>query len=654
MTPPPAPPPPPPPGPPPSPPPGSTHPVGAVPLASGETRFLVWAPAATRVRVQLATPEQRTADLVPVGGGYHRGDVARCGPGDRYRFVLDDGPALADPASRSQPEGVHGPSEIVDLGAYRWGDAGYRPRPLWQHVIYEIHVGAFTEGGTFDSAIAELDDLVALGVTAVEPMPVAQFPGRRNWGYDGAFPFAVQDSYGGPHALQRFVDACHRRGLAVVLDVVYNHLGPEGSVLSDYGPYQTDRYRTPWGAAINFDGPCSDEVRAYFLQNARQWFADFHVDALRLDAVHGIVDRTATPFLVDLARTSAGLEEQLLRPCALIAESADNDPRTLVPAHCGGLGMDAQWNDDFHHALHAALTGERAGYYADFGRVEDLARAMDEGFVYQGEYSLHRRRRHGAPSGGIEPERFVLFAQNHDHVGNRPRGERLAALVDGDRLRLAAALLMLAPGVPLLFMGEEYAETAPFPYFVDHEDPGLLAAVRRGRAAEMAVELGGEPPDPSAEATFRSAVLRRHLRREGGHRRHWALHRALIALRAEHPALARSTRTQASAQATGPLLQLLRRHPLGTVVALFNVGGERSGTLLPEPPGGGGSWRRLLDSTAEEVGGTGGGPLPAECPGSAALRLAPWAFCAYGAGSTGVAPDAPATGVVARRPGTDG
>ena len=635
-----------------------TYAVGAVPLGSGGTRFVVWAPEATRVRVQLVTPEPRLSDLVPVGGGYHLAEVAGCGPGDRYRFVLDDGPALADPASRSQPEGVHGPSEVVDLGAHRWSDAGYRPRPLWQHVMYELHVGTFTEGGTFDSAIEELDDLVGLGVTAVEPMPVAQFPGRRNWGYDGAFPFAVQDSYGGPHALQRFVDACHRRGLAVVLDVVYNHLGPEGCVLAAYGPYRTDRYRTPWGDAVNFDGPCSDEVRAYFLQNARQWFADFHVDALRLDAVHGIVDRTATPFLVDLSRTAAELGEQLGRPCVLIAESADNDPRTLAPAGlgagagAGGLGMDAQWNDDFHHALHAAVTGERTGYYADFGRVDDLARAMDRGFVYQGEYSHHRRRRHGAPSGGIEPERFVLFAQNHDHVGNRPRGERLATLVDAERLRLAAALLLLAPGVPLLFMGEEYAETAPFPYFVDHHDPALLAAVRRGRAEEMAaVGLAGEPPDPAAEATYRSAVLCRRLRHEGHHRRHWVLHQRLIALRSVHPALARSTRAQAGAHATGPLLQLVRRHPLGAVVALFDVGGHGAEAVLPEPPDGGGPWRRLLDSTEEELGGAGGVPVPAAGPGGAALHLPPWGFCAYGTGGAG-APEDPVRAPGTRRPGT--
>ena len=342
----------------------------------------------------------------PRGGALRLGEAGitapswtSAGPGARYHFLLDGEGPFADPASRAQPDGVHGPSQVVDLRAHRWRDAGHRPRPLWQHVISEVHVGTFTPGGTFDSAIAGLDDLVEVGISAVELMPVAQFPGRRNWGYDGVFPFAVQNSYGGAAGLQRFVDACHHRGLDVILDVVYNHLGPEGNVLGAFGPYFTDRYRTPWGPAINFDGAGSNDVRAYFLHNARQWFTEFHIDGLRLDAVHEIIDRSAVPFLSESGRR----RRRPRRHGFLVAESADNNPRIVTPISAGGFGMDAQWNDDFHHALHAAITGERTGYYLDFGPVDDIARAMDEGFVYQGEYSQFRAARPRRPVGSHCP-----------------------------------------------------------------------------------------------------------------------------------------------------------------------------------------------------------------------------------------------------------
>ena len=334
--------------------------VGAVPMGTAETQFTVWAPRAPSVHVLLLASGERVG-LHASRDGYHTG-VAPCGPGALYRYVVD-GVALADPASRSQPDGVHGPSEVVDLAAPGWDDDGYRPVPLHDAVLYELHIGTFTAGGTFASAVAELDDLVQLGVTTVEIMPVAQFPGSRNWGYDGVFPFAVQHSYGGPAGLRSFVEECHRRGLGVVLDVVYNHLGPEGNVLPAYGPYLTDRYRTPWGPAVNLDGPCSDPVRDYFIANAIGWLRDFHVDALRLDAVHELVDRSARPFLAELGGAVSDLSERSGRPHWLIAESADNDPRVVTPGPAGGLGLDAQWNDDFHHAVHAVLTGERDGLF---------------------------------------------------------------------------------------------------------------------------------------------------------------------------------------------------------------------------------------------------------------------------------------------------
>jgi maltooligosyltrehalose trehalohydrolase len=580
--------------------------IGAVPLGGAGTRFTVWAPTTASVDVRLAASGEQ-ARLQPAGNGYHS-SVVPCGPGTRYRYILDGGDELADPASRFQPEGVHGPSEVVDLGAYRWNDEGCGTLPWRDTVLYELHIATFTKGGTFASAVAELDDLVDLGVTAVEIMPVAQFPGTRNWGYDGVFPFSVQDSYGGPTGLQHLVDECHRRKLAVVLDVVYNHLGPEGNVLPAFGPYLTDRYRTPWGPAVNLDGRDSDPVRDYFVENALQWLEAFHIDGLRLDAVHELIDRSARPFLVELSEAVADSSERTGRAHWLIAESADNDPRVATPVREGGFGLDAQWNDDFHHAVHAALTGEAAGYYMDYGRADDVARAMAQGFVYQGQYSTFRRRRHGAPATGIEPSKLVIFDQNHDQVGNRPDGTRLSALVPEERLRLAAALLLLSPGVPLLFMGEEYAECAPFPYFVDHSDPALLEAVRRGRAAEHP-PLDGEVIDPGDPETMVRATLHRERRHEEPFRRHWQLCQSLLALRAAEPTLRRSTRECARAHADGPVVTLVLGHDDVDVAVFYNLSAAEAQGTLPE----GGCWTELLARD---------GTLPA----GGALALDGWGF----------------------------
>ncbi|MGH8996405.1 MAG: malto-oligosyltrehalose trehalohydrolase [Acidimicrobiales bacterium] len=606
--------------------------LGASPLGGGRTRFVVWAPRSETVSVRLG--DGRTEALERGDQGYHHGVVEDCPAGSRYRYVLHGGAALADPASRHQPEGVLGPSEVVDLAAHRWRDDQYRPLPLFEHVLCELHVGTASAEGTLDSAVGWLDHLVDVGITAIELLPISQFAGARNWGYDGVLPFSVQDTYGGPAALQRFVDECHGRGLAVILDVVYNHIGPVGNVLGDFGPYFTERYTTAWGPALNFDGRGSDHVRAYFLATVTQWFVDFHVDALRLDAIHSIVDGTATPFLAELTALSAHLAERLGRPCPLIAESADNDPWVVTPRAAAGLGMDAQWNDDFHHALHGALTGERMGYYVDFGQLDDLARAINGGFTLQGEHSEYRGRRHGAPSGFLEPERFVIFAQNHDQIGNRPRGERLSTLVELDRQRLAAALVLLAPGVPLLFMGEEYGETAPFPYFVDHRDETLNRAVREGRAAEMRhFGFDQEPLDPVAQSTFAAAVPDRSLSRAGSHRALLELHRRLIAVRRREPALARSGRSEVAASVAGPVLTLSRRHPDGGIAALFNVSGSPTTIAMPAlatgaAPPGQVSWRRLLDSADPDLGGQ-GKTAPEVCHPGEPLELGPWAFCLY-------------------------
>ncbi|HEY1763145.1 MAG TPA: malto-oligosyltrehalose trehalohydrolase, partial [Acidimicrobiales bacterium] len=459
----------------------------------------------------------------------------------------------------------------------------------------------------------ELDSLADLGVTAVELMPVAQFPGGRNWGYDGVFAFAAQNTYGGARELQRFVDVCHHRGLAVILDVVYNHLGPEGNVLGEFAPYFNDVYQTPWGPALNFDGAGSDDVRDYFWLNARQWFEDFHIDALRLDAVHAILDTSATPFIAELSQRSHDLGQQLARRCDLIAESAANDPRVVTPLTSGGVGTDAQWNDDFHHSLHVALTGEHSGYYEDYDGASDLARAMNEGFVLQGEYSAFRGHRHGAPSASIPPERFVVFAQNHDHVGNRPRGDRLVAMVGTERAALAAALVVLSPNVPLLFMGEEYGETAPFPYFVDHSDPALIESVREGRAHEFS-DLAGATGvfDPASADTFEAAILNHDLRHEDGHRELFDLYQRLIALRRSTPALRHSTRAHARAWAEGDVITLVRDDDAGDIVALFNLGASDATGLLPRAR----KWRNLL-----------GDDQPNE---DKPVLLSPWSFAIYG------------------------
>ncbi len=578
--------------------------LGAVPSGPSSTTFTVWAPNATTVEVHGGGGR---ACLARGADGYHRGS-APWGPGSLYQFVLDGGAPLPDPVSRAQPDGVHGPSEVVDL-TYPWRDGDFRPGPLREWVLYELHIGTFTQEGTFAGAIAALDGLVELGVTAVEIMPVAQFPGRRNWGYDGVFPFAVQQTYGGPAALQAFVAECHERRIAVVLDVVFNHLGPEGNVLDQFGPYFTDRYSTPWGSAVNLDGPFSDDVRAYFLANARQWFEDFHVDALRLDAVHELIDRSARTFLSELADATNELAGRIGRPCMLIAESADNNPLTVMPTSSHGLGMDAQWNDDFHHSVHALLTAERDGYYGDYGRTDDVARAMSQGFVYQGQYSRFRQRRHGAPSVGIPPERFAIFVQNHDQIGNRVDGARLSTLVPPDRLRLAAALLLLSPGLPLLFMGEEYGEVAPFAYFVDHGDPDLLDAVRRGRMAEHAHSTLGPLPDPGDPATFAAAVLRRDRVKDPMHDELLHLYRDLITLRRHEPALHHSSRERTRAHADGDVVTLVRTHAKGSVAAYFNLSGAPgSGQLPPDS-----HWDELL--RREPVGRT-----------SETIALDPWGF----------------------------
>ena len=477
------------------------RPLGASPAGDGTTTFRVWAPRARAVAVEVRGAD---APLAPEGEGVFAGSVA-ASAGDDYRYVIDGGARLPDPCSRFQPEGVRGPSRVVDPRAFRWtaeGWAGLDPAGL---VIYELHVGTFTPEGTFAAAAERFGDLRELGVTAVELMPVGTFPGRRNWGYDGLYTWAPHPAYGGPEGLAGLVNAAHASGLGVIMDVVPNHLGPGTEAFEAFGPWFTDRHGTPWGRAMNFDDRDCGGVREWAVQGASMWVRDYRVDGLRVDAVHAVVDTGARHVLAELAaraRAAGG------GAAVMIAESDLNDPRVLRGEERGGWGFDAQWADDLHHALHALVTGERDGYYGDFGTVAHLAAATGGPFVYDGRWSAFRRRRHGAPAAGLGPERFVACSQNHDQVGNRAAGDRPAAEV----LRLSAMWVLLCPYTPMLFMGEEHGERRPFEFFTDHIDPLIADATREGRRRELAAfsGAGGEPPapqDPQDPQTFARSVI---------------------------------------------------------------------------------------------------------------------------------------------------
>jgi maltooligosyltrehalose trehalohydrolase len=508
--------------------------VGANRLPDGSWEFLLWAPQARAVSLHFLRGSGELLAMEPLAEGYHRATIKNLEPCSEYFYRLDAERDLPDPASRFQPQGVHGPSQIVDPNVFRWTDHNWKGTTLERSIFYELHVGTYTPEGSFDAVIRHLPELAALGVTTIELMPVAQFPGPRNWGYDGVYLFAPQNTYGGPESLQRLVDAVHRHGLSIALDVVYNHLGPEGNYLNAYGPYLTDRYQTPWGQAINFDGVGSDEVRRFFIENALYWLEDYHFDGLRLDAVHGIFDFGARHILAELKSAVADLSQRLGRPLHLIAESDLNDSRILRDAEHGGYGIDAQWSDDFHHSVHTLLTGENLGYYSDFEGVQPLVSTLRDGWYYSGQHSNYRKRRHGNSTRGISPRRFVVCNQNHDQVGNRAAGERLASLVDFETLKLAAGITLLSPFVPMLFMGEEYGETTPFQYFASHGDPELVEAVRRGRREEFAAfGWEGRVPDPQDEPTFARSRLDHSLKGKEPHRTLLRFYQRLIRIREE-------------------------------------------------------------------------------------------------------------------------
>ncbi|HEY9227453.1 MAG TPA: malto-oligosyltrehalose trehalohydrolase [Gemmatimonadaceae bacterium] len=514
---------------------------GAQLKSDNSVRFSVWAPRLRAPIVRVCTgPAIGDYPLTPVENepGLFSATVPDVGAGADYVFVSGDGRELPDPVSRSQPNGVHGPSRVIDPTTREWTDIWWRGVPIDELVIYELHVGTFTPEGTFTAIIPRLAELKALGVTAIELMPIAQFPGERNWGYDGVDLYAPQNTYGGPDGFAALVDAAHDVGLGVILDVVYNHVGPEGNYLDAFGPYFAEKYTTPWGRALNYGDADSEDVRRFVIDNALYWITEFHVDGLRIDAAHRIFDLGARHVLAELAAEVHDQAARLDRTVALIAESDLNDAKLLRPPSEYGYGLDGQWADDFHHAVHATLTGERNGYYADFGPVSFIVQALREPFVFDGQYSMSRRRRHGGTSVGIPRTRFVVAIQNHDQIGNRAAGERLTTILRPEQLRFAAALLLLSPYVPLLFMGEEYGETNPFQYFISHGDASLAAAVRDGRRAEFsAFEWSEAVPDAADPETFTRSKLDWSKLTEERHAQTLALHRDLIALRRDEPML---------------------------------------------------------------------------------------------------------------------
>jgi maltooligosyltrehalose trehalohydrolase len=599
------------------------HRLGAIYEGDGRCRFVVWAPKARQVDVHIHGPAEKVAALESRPHGYFEGVLTGVEPGSTYTYRLDGGDEWPDPASRSQPTGPHGPSAVVDPHAFNWTDAAWRGIPQDQLVLYELHVGTFSTEGTFNDVIPHLPYLRDLGITALEILPVAQFPGERNWGYDGVALYAPQNTYGGTDGFRRLVDACHAAGLAVFLDCVYNHFGPEGNYTGLYGNYTTTKYQTPWGEAINMDGPGSDEVRRFFIENALHWVREYHIDGFRLDATDRIIDESATHFLRELATAVHAEAERLGRYVIVIAESDANDARYLAPPELYGHGLDGQWGDDFHHALHALLTGERTGYYEQFGSVGHLAKAFRQNFVYDGIYSAYRQRRHGNSPKQASARQFVVASQNHDQVGNRATGERLAQLVLFESVKLAAASYLLSPYIPLIFMGEEYAERAPFQYFTSHTDAELAKAVSEGRRNEFKrFEWAGEVPDPQGEATFQRSKLDHRLRESGRHKAIYDLYRELLRLRRELPALAHLSKDvqEVIAFEVEQVLFVRRWHAGHEVVLAMNFAKEPVSIELPIPVG---DWCKLLDTADTKWGGEGGTASPSvESDGRASLRLA--------------------------------
>ncbi|MCD4781331.1 MAG: malto-oligosyltrehalose trehalohydrolase [Candidatus Omnitrophica bacterium] len=573
--------------------------------ASGQSLFSVWAPNCSKLELKLCHPRSRTIPMKQDDQGYWSVRVEDVSPGTLYLYVINQEHECPDPASFFQPRGVHQPSALVEHHAFQWQDRDWKSVALSEMILYELHVGTFTREGTFFSAVERLDYLVDLGINAVEIMPVSQFPGGRNWGYDGVHPFAVQNTYGGPAGMKEFVNACHFKGLSVILDVVYNHLGPEGNYLGHFGPYFTDRYQTPWGSAINFDGPDCGGVRQFFIDNALYWYEYFHLDGLRLDAVHGICDFGARHFLSELSDCVRAKIDGQKRSFYLIAESDLNDTHIIDDKQKGGLALDAQWLDDFHHSIRTIMTEERTGYYQDFGAPSQLLKALKEGFVFSWDYSLHRRKKYGSSSGHILPRQFIAFIQNHDQVGNRMLGERLSHLVPFESLKCCAAIMLLSPYVPMLFMGEEFAQKNPFMYFISHLDPQLVQAVREGRKKEFqSFHWKVEPPDPNSEDVFLQSKIQWDIIAEGRHAQMLSFYQSLIALRKSQPALRHFDREDYQVFLTNDdrVLMMHRKHKASSIFIIVNISVQSVNLGIPHLPL---PHKKCLDSAAPDWGGPG-------------------------------------------------
>jgi len=603
----------------------SLKPLGAAMLDAHTCQFRVWGPLAESVDLILHTPETKAHAMQLVSDGYYELTLPGVPEGTQYTYRINGQREVPDPASRYQPGSVHGPSQVVSPH-FDWTPVNWNNIPLRDYIFYELHVGTFTPQGTFDAIIPHLEYLRDLGITAIEIMPVGQFPGTRNWGYDGVLPYAVQNSYGGPWGLKRLIDACHRIGLAVALDVVYNHLGPEGNYLALWGPYFTDRYYSPWGQSLNFDGEYADGVRRYFIQNAIMWLDEFHIDALRIDATHALVDFSAVPFLEDLVASVHDWADQSGRRVYLIAEDDRRNVKVIRSQEAGGMGLDAQWLDDLHHCIHVHLTGQNAGYYEDYAEntLGLLEKCLRDGFVYSGQVSPFRKRRVGTSSRGIPGHRFVVCTQNHDQVGNRLMGERLAALTDFDGAKLAAGLVILSPYLPLLFMGEEYAKTAPFLFFTQFSDEDLIEAVRRGRAEEFAYFGATEAnmPDPDAISTFEQSRLNFALRSGGRHRQMLIFYRALIHLRQSIPALRNLDKDDMDVTRHEAVIVMRRRAEESRALVVFNL--DLAHPVEMNAPVTAGVWTlRLASSDAIDA------PVTISPEIKAALRLPPRTFVVY-------------------------
>ncbi len=557
-------------------------------LKNSVCEFNLWAPLKKSAELLILRGDSRASYSMKKQGEYFTISIDGIAAGERYMYSAEGGEPRPDPASHSQPDGVHGASAVVCHSSFKWTDAGRRGINMKDMIIYEMHTGVFTEAGTFESAVSELHRLKSIGINTIEIMPVAQFPGKRNWGYDGAYLFAPQESYGGAEGLKKFVNACHKEGFSVILDVVYNHLGPEGNYSGVFGPYYTDRYRTPWGSAMNFDGPYSDGVRDFVISNALYWLEHYHIDGLRLDAVHAIFDFSAKHILAEIKERASALSKKTKRKYLIIAESDLNDPKLVRDEKTGGYGLDAQWADDLHHSLHAFLTGERDGYYGDFGGIENIYKSLITPFVADGGYSAYRKRKHGAAARGSSGEKFVVFSQNHDQTGNRFAGERLIAIAGEEAAKLAAAFVILSPYVPMLFMGEEYGERSPFLYFVDHGDPGLVEAVREGRRREFEGFMGGaKPPDPASEKTFSGCVLRPE-KYGAGMADYYA---KLIDIRKKYAGCGARYRFSRKSMIITALMKKGKKE----AVCFFNFGREPGAAALPA-----GSWASLLPVAGEK------------------------------------------------------